>query len=134
MRQNKRAYIEEMRNKIYEFERQIDYYNANFPKEWQHLGEHCGFETIEWIRAWLIETEQKTNLFGRIEEKRIERKSFFRRLAEKQERRKKFWNTLPRKRRAEYLWQNRKEPTPKKQGAPKKQTKISIYLCLYFIQ
>jgi len=56
---------------------------VDFPSQWRQLGESCGFETIEWIRAWLVEDRgTQYGLFGGSEEKRVERKSFFRRLAE----------------------------------------------------
>jgi len=28
---------------------------VDFPDQWRQLGEACGFTTLEWIRAWLIE-------------------------------------------------------------------------------
>lgn len=57
---------------------------VDFPNQWRALGESCGFETTEWIRAWLIEDKgEQYNLFGELERKTIERKSFFRRLAER---------------------------------------------------
>jgi len=56
---------------------------VDFPSQWAALGEACGFETIEWIRAWLIENRgTQYDLFGGMETKTIARKSFFRRLYE----------------------------------------------------
>jgi len=57
---------------------------VDFPDQWRQLGEACGFESVEWIRAWLVEDRGKQwDLWGNLEERRVERKSFFRRLAEK---------------------------------------------------
>jgi len=56
---------------------------VDFPSQWKQLGEACGFETIEIIRAWLIEDRgTQYDLFGGSETKTIARKSFFRRLYE----------------------------------------------------
>jgi len=56
---------------------------VDFPSQWAALGESCGFETIEWIRAWLIEDRgTQYTLDGEMETKTIARKSFFRRLYE----------------------------------------------------
>jgi hypothetical protein len=57
---------------------------VDFPAQWLELCEACGFEPLEWIRAWLVEDNgTQTAMFG--DDKRLvkERKSFFRRLAEK---------------------------------------------------
>lgn len=57
---------------------------VDFPGQWQQLGEACGFETVEIIRAWLVEDRgAQWDLFGELHEKTVERKSFFRRLYEK---------------------------------------------------
>jgi len=56
---------------------------VDFSRQWAALGEDCGFETIEWIRAWLIEDRGKQyDLFGGLQEKQVKRSSFFRRLYE----------------------------------------------------
>jgi hypothetical protein len=48
------------------------------------VGESVGFETLEWIRAWLIEDRgAQWDLFGELHEREVHRKSFFRRLAER---------------------------------------------------
>lgn len=55
----------------------------DFPQQWRQLGEACGFETLEWIRAWLVEDRgTQYDLFGGEEHRTVARKSFFRRLAE----------------------------------------------------
>jgi len=57
---------------------------VDFPGQWQALGEACGFETVEVIRAWLVEDRgAQYDLFGELHERKVERKSFFRRLYEK---------------------------------------------------
>jgi hypothetical protein len=57
---------------------------VEFSKQWAALGESCGFETIEWIRAWLIEDRgQQYDLFGELHHKQVKRASFFRNLYEK---------------------------------------------------
>ena len=57
---------------------------VDFPNQWRELGEACGFETVEWIRAWLVEDRgAQFTLTGGLEERKVERKSFFRRLAER---------------------------------------------------
>lgn len=57
---------------------------VDFPGQWRALGEACGFETIEWIHAWLVEDRgAQYDLFGELHERKVERKSFFRRLYEK---------------------------------------------------
>lgn len=57
---------------------------VEFSQQWAALGESCGFETIEWIRAWLIEDRgAQYDLFGGLEEKQVKRASFFRRLYER---------------------------------------------------
>ena len=56
---------------------------VEFSQQWAALGEACGFETIEWIRAWLIEDRgAQYDLFGGLEKRQVARKSFFRRLYE----------------------------------------------------
>jgi len=57
---------------------------VDFPDQWRQLGESCGFESVELIRAWLVEDRgAQFDLFGGLEERKVERKSFFRRLYEK---------------------------------------------------
>lgn len=56
---------------------------VEFSQQWAALGEHHGFETVEWIRAWLVEEQaEQMTLDGGVKRKSKERKSFFRRLAE----------------------------------------------------
>lgn len=56
---------------------------VEFSQQWATLGEHHGFETVEWIRAWLVEEQAgQMTLEGDVKRKTRERKSFFRRLAE----------------------------------------------------
>lgn len=56
---------------------------VEFSQQWAQLGEACGFETVEWIRAWLVEDRgAQFDLFGNLEKRTVERKSFFRRLYE----------------------------------------------------
>ena len=57
---------------------------VEFSQQWAQLGESCGFETIEWIRAWLVEDRgAQYGLFdGELHQKQVARKSFFRRLYE----------------------------------------------------
>ncbi len=56
---------------------------VDFPGQWQQLCEACGFETVEIVRAWLVEDAgTKIDLAGNHHQKTKERKSFFRRLAE----------------------------------------------------
>lgn len=57
---------------------------VNFPAQWEQLCQSCGFDTIETVRAWLIEDKgAQYGLDGQRVERKIARKSFFRRLAEK---------------------------------------------------
>ena len=57
---------------------------VDFPDQWRRMCEACGFETVEWIRAWLVEDRgAQWALDGELVEKRVERKSFFRRLHER---------------------------------------------------
>ena len=54
-----------------------------FPTQWAQMCEACGFETIEWIRAWLVEDRgAQYALNGDLVRRQVARKSFFRRLAE----------------------------------------------------
>lgn len=56
---------------------------VNFPDQWRRIGESYGFETLEWIRAWLVEDKGTQYDFdGNPINHQVERKSFFRRLAE----------------------------------------------------
>jgi hypothetical protein len=57
---------------------------VDFPGQWLQLCQSCGFEPLEWTRAWLVEDNgTQRGLFGNDERLIKERKSFFRRLAEK---------------------------------------------------
>jgi hypothetical protein len=43
------------------------------------LGEACGFESLEWIRAWKVEDRgEQYTLEGGLERLTVQRKSFFR--------------------------------------------------------
>ena len=56
---------------------------VDFPGQWQALGESCGFETLEIIRAWLVEDNgAQHTLDGGLDIRQVQRKSFFRLLAE----------------------------------------------------
>jgi len=56
---------------------------VEFSQQWAQLGLVCGFEPLEWIRAWLVEDRgAQFALNGDLVERKVERKSFFRRLAE----------------------------------------------------
>lgn len=56
---------------------------VEFSQQWAQLGIACGFEPLEWIRAWLVEDRgAQFALNGDLVKRRVERKSFFRRLAE----------------------------------------------------
>jgi len=56
---------------------------VEFSQQWAQLGLACGFESLEWIRAWLVEDRgAQFALNGDLVERKVERKSFFRRLAE----------------------------------------------------
>jgi len=55
-----------------------------FPEQWAALGEACGFETIKWIRCWLVEDRgAQYTLNGDLSLLQAAYKSFFRRLSEK---------------------------------------------------
>lgn len=57
---------------------------VDFPNQWRELCEACGFESLHWHRAHLVENRgSQFDLFGELHENRVERKSFFRRLAER---------------------------------------------------
>jgi len=57
---------------------------VDFSAQWAELCEAVGFETVEWIRAWLVEDRgAQWTLEGELDERQVERKSFFRRLAER---------------------------------------------------
>jgi len=79
---------------------------VDFPGQWRELCEACGFETIEMIRAWLVEDRgAQYTLTGELDERTIERKSFFRRKYEFTARAEKFWNeSMDRDAKAKYLW------------------------------
>lgn len=54
---------------------------VDFSAQWAELCEACGFETVEWIRAWLVEDKgAQWRLDGELEKREIKRISFFRRL------------------------------------------------------
>lgn len=56
----------------------------DFPDQWRQMCEAAGFETVEWIRAWVVEEHgMQLGLFGESKALRKERKSFFRRLYER---------------------------------------------------
>lgn len=56
---------------------------VDFPGQWETLCNSCGFETMEVIRAWLIEDRgTQFALNGDLVKKKVARKSFFRRLHE----------------------------------------------------
>ena len=58
---------------------------VDFPGQWRDLGEACGFETVEWIRAWLVEENgTQRGLWGNDREHTKAYKSFFRRLVEQE--------------------------------------------------
>jgi hypothetical protein len=55
-----------------------------FPRQWAKVCRAAGFRLIEWNRAWVVEDRgAQYDLFGNLQTKTVERKSFFRRLAEK---------------------------------------------------
>jgi hypothetical protein len=57
---------------------------VDFPAQWEHLCQSCGFVNVETVRAWLVEDKgTQYGLDGQRVERKIARKSFFRRLAEK---------------------------------------------------
>ena len=57
---------------------------VDFPGQWEALCNSCGFETVEVIRAYLVEDRgAQFALNGDLVEKKVARKSFFRRLHEK---------------------------------------------------
>ena len=79
---------------------------VDFPGQWEALCNSCGFETIEVIRAWLVEERgTQYDLTGEAHTKAVERKSFFRRLYEYKARAAKLWLSVPRPEQAFYLWQ-----------------------------
>ncbi len=54
-----------------------------FSDDWQRLCEACGFVMVERIQASLVKEDSHPSLFGGMDTKLTERKSFFRRMAEK---------------------------------------------------
>lgn len=77
----------------------------DFTGQWQALCESCGFETIEVIKAWLVEERgTQYDLDGEAHTKVVERKSFFRRLYEFKAKAAKFWESVSRDDKASYLW------------------------------
>ena len=56
---------------------------VDFPDQWRQMCEAAGFETVEWIRAWVVEEHgTQMEMFGNHQDRKVERKSFFRRLYE----------------------------------------------------
>ena len=54
-----------------------------FCDQWLQLCQSVGFEPLEWVRAWLVEDRgAQYDIFGNLQKRTVERKSFFRRLAE----------------------------------------------------
>jgi len=54
-----------------------------FPDQWRQMCEAAGFETVEWVRAWVVEEHgEQVDLWGNGQAVKKERKSFFRRLYE----------------------------------------------------
>ena len=79
---------------------------VDFPSQWESLCNSCGFETMEIIRAWLVEDRgAQFALDGDLVKKKMERKSFFRRLYERKARAARFWLSVLRSEQAAYLWQ-----------------------------
>jgi len=79
---------------------------VDFTGQWRSLCESYGFETIEVIRAWLVEDRgAQFALDGELVEKRVEKKSFFRRLYEIKARAAEFWKSASRDDKARHLWQ-----------------------------
>ena len=57
---------------------------VQFSQQWAALGESCGFETIEWIRCWVVDDRGAQHaLDGGLVHKQVSHKSFFRRNNEK---------------------------------------------------
>ncbi len=82
----------------------------DFTGQWRSLCESCGFETVEVIRAWLVEERgTQYDLDGEAHTKVVERKSFFRRLYEFNARAAKFWESITRSDKAGYLWHTHSE-------------------------
>lgn len=66
-----------------------------FCDQWRRLCEAVGFETLHEHRAWLVEERgAQHDIFGEIQTKRVERKSFFRRLAERNGSPRIDWETV----------------------------------------
>jgi len=54
---------------------------VEFSQQWADLCQSCGFELVEWIKAWLIEERgTQYDLMGEVHTKTVKRFSFFRRL------------------------------------------------------
>ena len=57
---------------------------VDFPDQWRRMCEAAGFETVEWIRAWVVEEHgEQVDLWGNNHSLKVERKSFFRRIYER---------------------------------------------------
>jgi len=83
---------------------------VDFPGQWQALGESCGFETAQIIRAWVVEDQgAQHTLDGGLDVRKIERKSFFRALQEFKARAAESWKPLSRDDKARYLRQAHRE-------------------------
>jgi len=68
---------------------------VDFPGQWQALCESVGFVTLHKHRAWLVEDRgSQHTIFGEIEHRSVERKSFFRRLAERKGSPRIDWETV----------------------------------------
>lgn len=77
----------------------------DFPHKWARLCEASGFEVVEWIRAWVIESKGvQIDLWGNPIEKVVERVSFFRRLHQTKMRAKRLFDGLSRDEKAKWLW------------------------------
>jgi hypothetical protein len=56
---------------------------VDFPGQWQALCEHCGFDTVHYHRAWLVEDRgTQIDLWGNGHDQTVAFKSFFRRMYE----------------------------------------------------
>jgi hypothetical protein len=85
---------------------------VDFPGQWQQLCESVGFETVHIHRAWLVEDRgSQYDLFGKVQENKVERKSFFRRLHEFHASAKMYWeqHVTDRNTRAKYMWNAHRE-------------------------
>jgi hypothetical protein len=66
-----------------------------FAEQWRQLCEAAGFQTLHVHRAWLVEERgAQHTIFGEVETRTVQRKSFFRRLAEKNGSPRIDWETV----------------------------------------